>query len=93
MVVRKSSNNQRRNTRKISRSKHKKKQKEPFDNTPSEVLKKFAIQVGYKSTASLTRLQEAVTHRTFVHETQFPLKDNQRLEFLGDAVLFEAFVA
>lgn len=33
-------------------------------------------------------LAEAVTHRTFVHENPgFEIGDNQRLEFLGDAVL------
>jgi len=35
-----------------------------------------------------TLLEQAVTHRTFVHEHPcFNATDNQRLEFLGDAVL------
>lgn len=35
-----------------------------------------------------TLLQRALTHRSYVNEnTDFPLEDNERLEFLGDAVL------
>ncbi len=35
-----------------------------------------------------TLLQRALTHRSFVNENrEFPLEDNERLEFLGDAVL------
>jgi ribonuclease-3 len=32
-------------------------------------------------------LLEAITHKSFAHETDFNLLDNERLEFLGDAVL------
>ncbi|MDM8527005.1 ribonuclease III [Anaerolineales bacterium HSG24] len=33
-------------------------------------------------------LQRALTHRSFINETpDYPLEDNERLEFLGDAVL------
>lgn len=35
-----------------------------------------------------TRLQRALTHRSYINENpDFPLEDNERLEFLGDAVL------
>ncbi|UCC87154.1 MAG: ribonuclease III [Anaerolineales bacterium] len=35
-----------------------------------------------------TLLQRALTHRSYVNEnTDFPFEDNERLEFLGDAVL------
>ncbi len=32
-------------------------------------------------------LEQAMTHRSYVHETDNPITDNERLEFLGDAVL------
>lgn len=32
-------------------------------------------------------LQQALTHRSFTHETDSEVEDNERLEFLGDAVL------
>jgi ribonuclease III len=32
-------------------------------------------------------LEQAMTHRSYVHETDTPIADNERLEFLGDAVL------
>lgn len=32
-------------------------------------------------------LQQAMTHRSFAHETEQDVEDNERLEFLGDAVL------
>jgi len=35
-----------------------------------------------------TLLQRALTHRSYINENEdFPLEDNERLEFLGDAVL------
>lgn len=35
-----------------------------------------------------TLLQRAITHRSYINENpDFPLEDNERLEFLGDAVL------
>jgi len=42
--------------------------------------------LGYKFTNSLL-LAEALTHPSLAYETQRPHFDNQRLEFLGDAVL------
>ena len=43
-------------------------------------------KIGYKFRNSLL-LAEAVTHPSLAYETQRPHFDNQRLEFLGDAVL------
>lgn len=38
--------------------------------------------------ADKTLLQRALTHRSYINENpDFPLEDNERLEFLGDAVL------
>lgn len=42
--------------------------------------------LGYKFTNSLL-LAEALTHPSLAYETQRPSFDNQRLEFLGDAVI------
>ena len=42
--------------------------------------------LGYKFTNSLL-LAEALTHPSLAYETQRPRFDNQRLEFLGDAVI------
>ena len=40
------------------------------------------------SFADKTLLQRALTHRSYVNENpDFPLEDNERLEFLGDAIL------
>ena len=43
-------------------------------------------KIGYKFRNSLL-LAEALTHPSLAYETQRPHFDNQRLEFLGDAVL------
>lgn len=43
-------------------------------------------RIGYKFRNSLL-LAEAITHPSLAYETQKPHFDNQRLEFLGDAVL------
>ena len=43
-------------------------------------------RIGYKFRNSLL-LAEALTHPSLAHETQRNHFDNQRLEFLGDAVL------
>jgi len=48
--------------------------------------------IGYKFTNSLL-LAEALTHPSLAYETQRPHFDNQRLEFLGDAVLQLALTA
>ena len=36
---------------------------------------------------NLSLLNRALTHRSYVNEHNQPLQDNERLEFLGDAVL------
>jgi ribonuclease-3 len=49
----------------------------------SELEKKLGIAFDDKSL-----LQRALTHRSYLNEhPEFPLEDNERLEFLGDAVL------
>lgn len=60
-------------------------------NTLEEVLGAFQKRSGY-SFKNLSLLQEALTHRSYLNEakekgTGFPLRDNERFEFLGDAVL------
>lgn len=56
---------------------------EPSGHSPESLQKKL----GY-SFKNLRLLKEALTHPTFAHEHPTPdLSDNQRLEFLGDAVL------
>jgi ribonuclease-3 len=42
------------------------------------------LGLGFKSQMLLTR---ALTHRSFINENPHALEDNERLEFLGDAVL------
>ncbi|MCJ7715063.1 MAG: ribonuclease III [Anaerolineales bacterium] len=42
------------------------------------------VKLGYKNLALLTR---ALTHRSFINENPDAVEDNERLEFLGDAVL------
>jgi ribonuclease-3 len=43
-------------------------------------------RIGYQFT-DRALLDAALTHRSFANENQLPLVDNERLEFLGDAVL------
>ena len=42
------------------------------------------VDLGFKNLALLTR---ALTHRSFINENPDTVEDNERLEFLGDAVL------
>lgn len=49
-------------------------------------MKSIESQIGYKFRNSLL-LAEALTHPSLAYETQRPHFDNQRLEYLGDAVL------
>jgi len=51
-----------------------------------EVMKSLEDILGYKFTNSLL-MAEALTHPSLAYETQKPRFDNQRLEFLGDAVI------
>lgn len=54
-------------------------------NTPAREELETRVAYTFKNPAVL---DEALQHRTYVHEQRDPdLKDNQRLEFLGDAVL------
>jgi len=50
--------------------------------TPQEFNQRAAL--GFKNLAILTR---ALTHRSYINENPDTLEDNERLEFLGDAVL------
>jgi ribonuclease III len=49
-------------------------------------MESLESRIGYKFTNPLL-LAEALTHPSLAYETQGPHFDNQRLEFLGDAVL------
>jgi len=52
-----------------------------------QALKELEANIGYRF-ADLGLLDNALTHRSFVNENSTsPCKDNERLEFLGDAVL------
>lgn len=52
-----------------------------------QALKELEAYIGYRF-ADLGLLDNALTHRSFVNENSTsPCKDNERLEFLGDAVL------
>ncbi|HJV65893.1 MAG TPA: ribonuclease III [Geomonas sp.] len=56
-----------------------------MDNKNEDNLETLEDRVGYRF-RNRALLEEALTHRTFVNETGAG-KDNQRLEFFGDAVL------
>ncbi|NIQ00263.1 MAG: ribonuclease III [Nitrospinaceae bacterium] len=51
-----------------------------------EELVPLQKQIGYTFRNSQL-LDKALTHKSYVNESTFPLKDNERLEFLGDSVL------
>lgn len=53
----------------------------------NEAIEQLQAAIGYTFN-DIKRLQEALTHRSFVNETKQPnVRDNERLEFLGDAVI------
>jgi ribonuclease-3 len=52
------------------------------EETPSALMQRLGLP--FKNTLLLTR---ALTHRSYVNEHPDSLEDNERLEFLGDAVL------
>ena len=51
-----------------------------------EQLAKLEYILGYRFTR-LELLNQALTHKSYVHERRDPARHNERLEFLGDAVL------
>ena len=55
-------------------------------NLNRETPQEFASRVGLKFSDQLV-LTRALTHRSFLNEHPESLEDNERLEFLGDAVL------
>ena len=59
---------------------------QPVDQERLESPQKFNLRMGlgFKNYMMLTR---ALTHRSFINENPDALEDNERLEFLGDAVL------
>jgi ribonuclease-3 len=50
--------------------------------SPNELNRRLGL--GFKNLALLTR---ALTHRSYINENPDALEDNERLEFLGDAIL------
>jgi ribonuclease-3 len=58
----------------------------------SSTLEEFQQRLGH-SFADAGLLRQALTHASFGHEKRQKLPDNQRLEFLGDAVLQLAVTA
>lgn len=52
----------------------------------SDPLLQFQSRLGY-TFADITLLQRAVTHPSYLQDNPLELESNQRLEFLGDAVL------
>lgn len=58
-----------------------------MSNSSNPKLDQFAEKIGIKFN-NIETLKEALTHRSFVNENRDePSKQNERLEFLGDAVL------
>lgn len=50
---------------------------------PEEKFRSFLPETVRNS----TRIQRALTHRSFLNENRHALEDNERLEFLGDSIL------
>ena len=59
---------------------------EPLTEERISALKRFADSIGVEFSDFVT-LNRALTHKSYAREFDPKLKDNQRLEFLGDAVL------
>jgi len=58
-----------------------------MDNERKKALKALQKKIGYRF-KSLGLLNQGMRHRSFVHENlEAGMQDNERLEFLGDAVL------
>ena len=60
--------------------------KAPFDPRKFESASDLSRRLGL-SFSNLSLLTRALTHRSYVNEHPDSLEDNERLEFLGDAVL------
>ncbi|PKL57591.1 MAG: ribonuclease III, partial [Methanomicrobiales archaeon HGW-Methanomicrobiales-5] len=58
----------------------------PNSTTVSETPQEFANRV-LQGFGNLLLLSRALTHRSYLNEHSEALEDNERLEFLGDAVL------
>ena len=56
------------------------------ENIPVESPQQFAKRLELNFSNSLL-LDRALTHRSYLNEHPEALEDNERLEFLGDAVL------
>ena len=56
------------------------------DQNGTESAQSLALRLGI-SFKNITILSRALTHRSFINENPNALEDNERLEFLGDAVL------
>jgi ribonuclease-3 len=52
-----------------------------------ESPKSLGVRLGLRFNDDLSLLQRALTHRSYVNEHPESIEDNERLEFLGDAVL------
>lgn len=57
-----------------------------MNNDPQKALSEFQTRIGV-SFNDVDLLRTAFTHRSYVNESNMPLEHNERLEFLGDAVL------
>lgn len=57
-----------------------------FSRLAAAAMNPFEVRLDYKFRNPLL-LAEALTHPSLAHETQRPYFDNQRLEYLGDAVI------
>ena len=57
-----------------------------LDEKRIEQLNELSAGIGY-AFRDLSLLDEALTHRSYANECQEQVKDNERMEFLGDSVL------
>lgn len=57
------------------------------NNEQPELPESLSLRLGLPFHDDLSLLQRALTHRSYVNEHPESIEDNERLEFLGDAVL------
>jgi ribonuclease-3 len=57
------------------------------ESAQQETPQEFARRLGLSFGKDISLLQRALTHRSYVNEHTDAVEDNERLEFLGDAVL------